>query len=299
MTCETLAVFDAPLAFALTTGVVAAFNPCGFAMLPAYLSYFVGATGADDRAISARLARAAVVGLSVTAGFVVIFATIGFVVSEVSSVVFHWIPWITMVVGVVLVILGVAMVRGYQPTLGLPKPGSARKGSDLRAMFTYGLSYATVSLGCSLTPFLAVVASSFKQSNTAAGVALFVAYALGMGLVVVVVSMALALAQQAFVGRMRTVLPYVQRVSGVLLVVAGGYVAYYGWYERRLLNGTDTSLAGGSVVDRVTGWSASISSFVQNNVGSSALVVALVVVTVVVITAVVITAVMVSNTPEH
>ena len=287
-------MFDAPLALALTTGVLAAFNPCGFAMLPAYLSYYVGATGDDDRATSARLARAALVGLTVTAGFVVIFAAIGFVVSEVSSVVFHWIPWITMVVGAVLVILGVAMVRGYQPTIGLPKPGSARKGSDLRAMFTYGLSYATVSLGCSLTPFLAVVATSFKQSNTAAGVALFVAYALGMGLVVVVVSMALALAQQAFVGRMRTVLPYVQRASGAALVVAGGYVAYYGWYERRLLNGTDTSLTGGSLVDRVTGWSASISSFVQNHVGPSALVAALVVVT-----AVAISAVVVSNTPEH
>ena len=233
-------------------------------------------------------------GLTVTAGFVVIFAAIGFVVSEISSVVFHWIPWITMVVGAVLVILGVAMVRGYQPTIGLPKPGGARKGSDLRAMFTYGLSYATVSLGCSLTPFLAVVATSFKQSNTAAGVALFVAYALGMGLVVVVVSMALALAQQAFVGRMRTVLPYVQRASGAALVVAGGYVAYYGWYERRLLNGTDTSLTGGSLVDRVTGWSASISSFVQNHVGPSALVAALVVVT-----AVAIVAVVASNTPEH
>ncbi len=287
-------MFDAPLALALTTGVLAAFNPCGFAMLPAYLSYYVGATGDEGRSTSARLARAALVGLTVTAGFVVIFAAIGFVVSEVSSVVYHWIPWITMVVGSVLVMLGVAMLRGYQPTIGLPKPGSARQGSDLRAMFTYGLSYATVSLGCSLTPFLAVVASSFKQSNTAAGVALFVAYALGMGLVVVMVSMALALAQQAFVGRMRTVLPYVQRASGAVLVVAGGYVAYYGWYERRLLGGTDTSLTGGSMVDRVTGWSASISSFVHNHVGSSVLVAALVVVT-----AVVITAVVVSNTPEH
>ena len=30
------------IALALTTGVITAFNPCGFAMLPAYVSYFVG-----------------------------------------------------------------------------------------------------------------------------------------------------------------------------------------------------------------------------------------------------------------
>ena len=41
-------MIDAPLALAFTAGMVATVNPCGFAMLPAYLSYFLGIEGTDD-----------------------------------------------------------------------------------------------------------------------------------------------------------------------------------------------------------------------------------------------------------
>jgi len=41
-------VIDAPLAFAFGAGMVATVNPCGFAMLPAYLSFFLGIE--DERA---------------------------------------------------------------------------------------------------------------------------------------------------------------------------------------------------------------------------------------------------------
>ncbi len=39
---------------------------------------------------------------------------------------------------------------------------------------------------------------------------------------------------------MRRVLPYVNRVSGALLLLAGAYVAYYGWYELRVFDGDTT-----------------------------------------------------------
>ena len=60
---------------ALTRGVVAAFNPCGFAMLPAYVTYFVGTNASGSVAgVVARLRRAALLGLVTTAGFIVVFS---------------------------------------------------------------------------------------------------------------------------------------------------------------------------------------------------------------------------------
>ena len=38
-------MIDAPLALALASGLVAAVNPCGFAMLPAYVTFFLGVEG--------------------------------------------------------------------------------------------------------------------------------------------------------------------------------------------------------------------------------------------------------------
>ena len=41
------------LAFPLAAGLIAAFNPCGFAMVPAYLSYFLGleSDNSDEREV--------------------------------------------------------------------------------------------------------------------------------------------------------------------------------------------------------------------------------------------------------
>ena len=74
-------MIDGAFALAFLSGVVAAVNPCGFAMLPAYLSYFLGLENqapADEPA-RAGVARALVVSASVSAGFLAVFTVLGFV----------------------------------------------------------------------------------------------------------------------------------------------------------------------------------------------------------------------------
>ena len=65
--------------------------------------------------------------------------------------------------------------------------------------------------------------------------------------------------------RLRQARPYVNRVSGAIIVIAGLYLAHYGWYERRVRAGDGGD--GSTAVDTVTGWSSDISNWV-NDVGS-------------------------------
>jgi hypothetical protein len=51
----------------------------------------------------------------------------------------------------------------------------------------------------------------------------------------------LALARHGLLRSVRRSLPHLQRISGGLLVLAGAYVAYYGWWELRVLAGDGTS----------------------------------------------------------
>jgi cytochrome c-type biogenesis protein len=51
-----------------------------------------------------------------------------------------------------------------------------------------------------------------------------------------VLTVALALARSGVVARFRELLPMMNRIAGGLMVVTGAYVAYYGYYELRLLN---------------------------------------------------------------
>jgi hypothetical protein len=82
-----------------------------------------------------------------------------------------------------------------------------------------------------------------------------------MGLVLMVLTMAIALAEQGLVRNLRSVLPYVQRVSGALLVLAGAYVTYYGWYELRVRRGDTTD---GAVAAFVFDLNARVSNWIQD-----------------------------------
>lgn len=257
-------MIDAPLALAFSAGMLASVNPCGFAMLPAYLSYFLGADRAAD-APTAGVGRALAVGAAVSAGFMVLFAVAGMLLSWLSVGVYEIAPWITLVIGAALVAVGVAMVAGWEPTFGLPKLEKGGGDRTLASMFLFGVSYAVASLGCTLPVFLATVSGTFRQANVASGIAVYLAYALGMTLVLLALTVTLALARQSLVSGLRRAMPYVSRVAGVLVVAAGAYVAWYGVVELRLhRTGTVRS---GRAVDTVTGWSGSISTWV-NQVGA-------------------------------
>ncbi len=254
-------MFDAPLAAAFTAGMIAVVNPCGFAMLPAYLGYFLGTDrGEDDAGVG--MARALVVGGAVTAGFLVIFGIAGMIVSWTSVALGEFTPYLTVVIGLVLVGVGIAFVAGWEPKLALPRLDKGGRTRGLWSMFVFGISYAIASLSCTIGPFTAVVAQTFARESVASGVITFVAYGLGMGLLLMALTVSLALARQGLLVKLRRALPYVTRVSGVIMVVMGLYLAWYGVYEVRLVINGDQDATEGPV-GLVTGWSSDVSTWLD------------------------------------
>ncbi|HEY6530721.1 MAG TPA: cytochrome c biogenesis CcdA family protein [Acidimicrobiales bacterium] len=255
---------NGPLVYAFGVGMVATFNPCGFAMLPAYVSYFLGLEDAehhDDRDEVRAVGRALAVGTAMTLGFVVVFGLIGIVLEPFFNRIIDRLPWVTIVLGLVLVGLGVAMLAGRTITVRLPKMTKGTDSRELGSVFLFGISYALVSLSCTFPLFYAAVSVRVYDESVLVGIGTYIAYALGMGLVLMVLTLAIALARQSLVRRMRGVMPYVSRVSGGLLVLAGLYVAYYGWYELRVYDG-DTS--GGGVAQWMFDLSGRMSRWIES-----------------------------------
>lgn len=254
---------NSSIVYAFSVGMVATFNPCGFAMLPAYLSYFLGLENARDldHRTDATVLRAVGVGAAMTAGFLVVFGVLGLVLDPVLSSINDKLPWLTIVLGVALVVLGIRLLMGREINIRLPKVSRAPDSRELWSVFVFGISYALVSLSCTLALFIAAISTVIDQQNLFVGIAAFVAYGLGMGVVLMVLTVAIALARQGVVKRMRSLLPHINRISGALLVLAGAYVAYYGWYEIRVYNG-DTS--GGGVAGRMFDLTANITSWVDD-----------------------------------
>lgn len=221
------------LSSAFATGLVAAFNPCGFAMLPAYLSYFVSLESSEEANIGRNIFRGLVVGLTLTVGFIVFFGVIGLLTSTIVSqgAIQSRLSWATFIIGILMLPLGIAMLMGYEPKLLIPRLNKGGTSRQLPSIFLFGVSFAVVSLGCTAPLFFATVVGSFESRNVWEGTLVFLAYGGGMSLIVMILTLATAIGRNEIATSMRKVLPYVSKISGGFLVLAGGFLILYGWWE--------------------------------------------------------------------
>jgi cytochrome c biogenesis protein CcdA len=237
---------ELPLGLALVAGGLATVNPCGFPLLPAFLSVYVGAREERLPPVGGRVLQGLLVGALVTAGFLGVFVAVGLPVAYGASRVADVLPWAGVGLGGLLVAAGLLTLAGRGPRVNVR--WGARRGGPL----LFGAGYGVASLGCTLPIFLAVVGAAAGSGST---LLVFAAYGAGMALVVTALAVAAALLREGLARGLRRLLPHMNRISGVLLVAAGGYLAYY-WY--RIGFGPAAGLADDPVVTFVTRFTAEV-----------------------------------------
>ncbi len=222
-------LLDLPVAYAFSAGMVATVNPCGFAMLPAYVSYQLGAhePAYDARPLWWRALRALGLGLVVTAGFVLLFAAVGGVVALGGRAVVRVVPFAALAIGVAMVLLGLGVLAGRTPHLASFSRVQLPRAAGWRGVFLFGIGYAIASLSCTLPIFLVVVGSAIAAGGAAPALLMFLAYGLGMGVVLVAVTLGAALFKGAVARGLKRLVPHVERLSAVFLIGAGAYIVYY------------------------------------------------------------------------
>lgn len=249
----------AALGFALGAGLVAALNPCGFAFLPGYLGLVIVGEG-QPASRPAALARAGAATLAMAAGFVTVFGLFGLVVSPLIASAQRYLPFATVVIGIVLIAAGLWLLSGRDITVIMPKVSGGAPTARLRSMYGYGVAYAVASLSCTIAPFLAVVGTTFRQGELVTGMLAFLAYAAGMALTVGVAALAVALLGSSGASSIRRLLPHINRIAGTIVLLTGLYVTYYGYYEIRLF------FANGDANDPIIEGAAAIQSWLAHGV---------------------------------
>jgi cytochrome c-type biogenesis protein len=223
-----------PLGFAFAAGMVSAVNPCGFAMLPAYLGLYLGSgdqTRPDNNPLR-QVGQAMLVGLSVTAGFVVLFGLAGILLSlGTRTLVVGVLPFVGLAIGVVLTALGAWLMSGGKLYTGLAARAASHMGDanqvSVKGYFLFGLSYGTASLSCTLPIFLTVIGTTLAVSSLLTAVGQFLLFAVGMGLVIMLLTIGMALFKGTMVRWLRKAMPYIQPIGAWLMVIAGAYIVFY------------------------------------------------------------------------
>jgi len=230
-----------PFGYAFGAGMVSAVNPCGFAMLPVYLTLYLGADDNTFRqqSIAARLIKAVWIALMVTAGFSLLFGGVGALVSAGGTFLMEFMPWLSVVIGGALFLLGCWLIFGYSLSFTVflsiaSKIGDPRKISVF-GFFLFGLAFGATSLSCTLPIFLMVVGSSIAAGDFTEGIQQFLSFILGMGSIMLLLTLGIAVVKEGVVvNTLQKMLPYVQKISALLLIFAGGYIVYY-WLTSGLL----------------------------------------------------------------
>lgn len=225
-------------AFAFGIGMIALINPCGFALLPAYLGVFLGLDEDPNQSRLVSLNRAQLVGLALTAGFLLVFGLLGLVFASFYSSIAESIPWVTLLIGAALVGLGIAMLRGFELSVAIPKLNKGGSSGSMLSMFLFGISYAVASLSCTIGLFLAVVGTSSASRGFGERLGSFISYGAGMGLLATTLTLAVAFAKGGFVNKFKQLLPKINKISAVILVIVGVYVALYGIWSIQVLGGS-------------------------------------------------------------
>jgi cytochrome c-type biogenesis protein len=221
-----------PLGYAFAAGMLAAVNPCGFALLPGYLGLYLGES-VDAASPARRLGRALGVAGTVSAAFVLTFGAAGLLLTTAGAALGAALPLVGLAVGLGLAAAGAYLLSGGTLASSIGDRAAARlagaaRTPGYRGYAAYGFAYAAASLGCALPIFLTVVGIATAARNPAGGVGQFALYGLGMGLVLTTLTIATALFKGAMLAGARVVgARLLAGLSGALLVLTGAYVVAY------------------------------------------------------------------------
>jgi cytochrome c-type biogenesis protein len=230
-----------PLGFAFAAGMVATVNPCGFVMLPAFLTMYLtdqqgdssteSGSGRGAVGISRSLIKALYVSAALGAGFVLLFGTVGIAISTGARSFIVIFPWVGFFLGFIMALLGAYLFAGGKLYNNRAQSAASKIGqasdTSVKGYFLFGISYAVASLSCTLPIFLGLISSSLATGGVVQATGQFLAYALGMTFVITVLTIGIAVFKGAMVNQIRRIMPYVQPISAGVLILVGGYLIFY------------------------------------------------------------------------
>jgi cytochrome c-type biogenesis protein len=211
---------------ALLAGLVSFFSPCVIPLLPGYLSYATGLSGAELE--TARRGRMLLGSVLFVLGFSVVFVSMGALFGTVGHLLFEHQRTITVVLGAMTILMGLAfmgLVPGLQRDWRIHKvPAVGLAAAPLLGVL-FGLGWAPC-----VGPTLGAISTlALNEGTVGRGAALSAVYAFGLGLPFIIAGLAYgrALTMFAFVRRHQQ---WVMRIGGLMLV-AVGLLLLTGWWD--------------------------------------------------------------------
>jgi cytochrome c biogenesis protein CcdA len=204
--------------FILSAGALTLLSPCGYPLFLAYLSYYIGSKIPLKKVLG---------GGSVAAvGFLTVFVVIGLAPALLGEMVLHYVPILEVVAGLIVIAFGVVALFGAKLPIRMPSLGPTTR-SGLSGLFIFGLAFGMATAACSAPIFLTIILLAMTSGGILDVVFTFLVYAVGMGVPVVISGLLVATAREAVLKRLVRMRPWLDKISGALMILIGIYLIYY------------------------------------------------------------------------
>lgn len=221
------------LALALVGGAASFFSPCSIAVTPSFIGYLSGAGGQSAGGRRRLVGPAALVA----AGIVAFYAAAGAAVGGIGSVVYNYLVYLVLVIGVVFMVLGYLLLTGRGDALvrlGNLNPANRYYEASMAAttsghprarLVGFGVAYGAASHTCTLPIFLGIVLAPIAAGDFALAGGATLLYGLAIAALLIVMAV---VGEGALSGIRRRMLGhYLGLLTGGLFVLTGGYLLYY------------------------------------------------------------------------
>jgi cytochrome c-type biogenesis protein len=204
---------------AFVAGLLSFLSPCVLPLVPSYVGFITGMTLPE---ISGRRRAALLHALLFVAGFSLVFVLLGASATALGRALNYYQVWLQRVGGVLIIIFGFLC-------LGVFKVGvlnqERRVQLDRKPVGYLGSALVGVAFGAGWTPCIgpvlgAILGLAATTSDVTRGMQLLAVYSAGLALPFLIA----AVAVESFLDwfqRFRRYLPWVMRLSGVILIVVG------------------------------------------------------------------------------
>lgn len=211
---------------ALIAGLVSFFSPCVVPLLPGYLSYMTGLSGADLGA--SRRGRMLLGSLLFVLGFTLVWVLVGAAFGALGEWVFTNKRLLTIILGGLTIVLGIGFmgaIPAMQRDVRVHKvPAVGVVAAPLLGVL-FGLGWSP----CVGPTLSAIMGLSSNEGNVSRGVFLAICYCLGLGIPFIIAGVAYRWMMGA-VAWVRRHQKWVTRLGGAMLIVVG-VLLVTGWWD--------------------------------------------------------------------
>jgi len=217
---------------AIFGGLASFFSPCAFPLLPSFIAYYI--TGAEGK--SRTIKNGLSLGIKAAIGLLSIFAFIGILAISGSYWISKYIPYLELIVGILILILGVLLLKdidiGSYFTLiknkilhSVGKETSRSKATT--SPFLYGMGYGSAAAGCTAPVFIAIVISSWLADGLYSALLVILLYFSVMAGLMIAFSVMTMVLKDTIANKIRKHIGLINKISSVIMIVVGLYLIIY------------------------------------------------------------------------